>query len=144
LGDRPEEVGPNRYGAAVTGNGPRQIALRAECIAQVAMGLGVVGPEFQSTPIAGDGLGDLAQRAAGFTQIAVKGSVVRVQADGAFNQIHGLLVLAKLMRDDARQVQRLGVIRLQGENLLVKRFGRSQPPRLMVLQGQGQDFAGDA
>src|SRR5258708_7123792 len=55
------------------------------------------------------------------------------ERDGLTNQIHGNGTAAHLMRDDSKQMQHIGVARLQCQNLPVDLLRRRQSPRLMVL-----------
>jgi len=49
--------------------------------------------------------------------------------------LHGKLVLAQLVGEDSEQVQGIGMIWLEGENLPVDLLGRLESPGLMVLKG---------
>lgn len=42
---------------------------------------------------------------------------------------------AELLSDDAKEVQRIGMVGFRGENLAVERLGLTEPPGLVVLKG---------
>ena len=49
------------------------------------------------------------------------------------NVLDGNRMLPHLAGDDADQMQGIGMLRLDGEDLPINLLGRLQPPRLMVL-----------
>ena len=53
----------------------------------------------------------------------MEGSLGPIQGDCPSNVLDGDLMLARLVRDDSQQVQGIGLIRLDGENLPVDLLG---------------------
>ena len=56
------------------------------------------------------------------------------------DQLDGLIVLASLVGDDAKQVEGLGLIRLSRKDASVHSFGRVEPPGLVMRESQRQSF----
>ena len=63
-----------------------------------------------------------------FAQVAMKCRADRRQSNGLENQLHDKGTSALLMRDDSKQVQRIGMVRLHGQDLPVAFFRFRQPP----------------
>ena len=108
--------------------------------AQVIVRLGIVRLQFHCTVETCDRLGDLAQGTIRFPQVAMEGRRGPVQSDGTSYALHGRLVLARLMGDHAQKMHRIGLIRIEREDLPINLLGRLQPARLMVLDRDGQCF----
>jgi hypothetical protein len=47
-----------------------------------------------------------------------------------------------LVRDQAKEVQRMGMTAIEGEHVAAGLFGLVEPPRLKVLDGGGEQIAG--
>jgi len=62
----------------------------------------------------------------------MEGGHVPVQGDGPADVLGGNRVLARLGGNHAQEVQRVGVIRRDSQNLPVDLLGRLQPAGLMV------------
>ena len=58
-----------------------------------------------------------------------------IDGDRFGNQFDRFFMIALLVRQDAEQIQSIGVIRLLGEDLVVKRLGFGQSPGAMVFDG---------
>ena len=78
---------------------------------------------------------ELAQGAVGLGQVGVERRDVRPQGHRPADQLDGPAVIALLMVQHAEQVQGVGVLRLAGQHFLIQRGGRTQPARLMQLDG---------
>ena len=70
----------------------------------------------------------------------MKESRAASQGDRPSNVFDGDLVLADLGRNHAEKMERVGLIRLDGENLPVDLLGGLQPAALMVLDRNRQKF----
>ena len=68
----------------------------------------------------------------------MSGGTGGVEDERLANQIDGYVVPAGLVSDDAKEVERFGVVGLQAQNLPVKRLGLRQTPCLMMLECQGE------
>ena len=55
-----------------------------------------------------------------------------MEPDSPSNVFDGNLVPARLVSDHAQQMERVGMIRRDGKNLLINLLGRLQPSGLMV------------
>ena len=60
------------------------------------------------------------------------------QGNGSANQIHGRLIPAHLMRDDSQKVQRLGMVRIDRQNLAVNGLCLGKPSGSLMLESEGQ------
>src|SRR5580658_6448726 len=66
-----------------------------------------------------------------------------VNRDGAVDQVDGDVMATDLGRENAEQMQRVGVIGLQRQRLAIQRFSLREPARLMMRKAGGK-LAGDA
>ena len=62
--------------------------------------------------------------------------IVRSDGNRLANPLHGEVMPAYLMGDDAKEMQRFGMAGMRGQDLAVERLGIGQPPGLMVLECQ--------
>ena len=97
------------------------------------MRLGIIWLQFQRPAVAGDCLLQLSLFLESSAQVAMKGSISPLQPDCPSDALDGNLVLAELVSDDPEEVQCLGMIRLDGENLPVSLFGSLQSAGVMML-----------
>ena len=70
----------------------------------------------------------------------MEGSRIPFQPDRPSNVLDGDLVLAHLVGNHAEKMERIGMIRLDRENLPVDLLGSLQPTGLMVLDRNRQCF----
>jgi hypothetical protein len=94
--------------------------------AQVAPGLGVIGPEAQGDPAAAGRALELSLGAVGLGEVGVEGGHARPRGDGLADQFHGAGVIALLVAQHAEQVQRVGVSGVRGQERLVSPPGLRQ------------------
>ena len=66
--------------------------------------------------------------------------IVRLNADGLANPLHGKIIPAHLVSDDAQVVQRVGMLWIRRQDLPVKRLRFRQPPRPVALKRQVECF----
>ena len=118
--------------AAVRVGGLVQLPLDLERIAQVVVCRDVVRLQFQCPAVAADGLVQLALGRQRIAQVGMKDSIGSLQLDRPSDMLGGDRVLAHLAGDDSKQVERIGMIRLGGENLAVDLLGSLKSPLLMV------------
>jgi len=102
---------------------------------------GEIRLEFQRPQKAGFGFAQPMLRPVQRAQIVVHERVARLYADGALDELERSLVIARLMAQLGKQVQRIGMIRRELQPLPVKRIGLLQASRLMMLEG-GLDVLG--
>jgi hypothetical protein len=107
-------------------------------VAQVVVGLRIVGFELERAAISGDGLVEPACRAAGFAEIAMSGGIIRVEDDGLANPLHREVMAADLVSDETQEVQCVGMVRLHRKDLAVDPFGFGQSSCAMMLKSQIQ------
>ncbi len=65
---------------------------------------------------------------------------VIVECDCAADEPRRGLMVPRLIREHAKQMQCVGVLRLNGNDLPVKRFRLTKSPRLVVLDGGSESF----
>ncbi len=102
------------------------------------MGLDKVRLQFQCPAVAGDRLGNPPQGAIRFPQIIMEGHRTALQPDCPPDVLDGHLVFARLVGNHAEKMKRIGMIRLDGENLPIDLLGRLQAAALVVLEGHRQ------
>jgi len=68
----------------------------------------------------------------------MRGGVVRVEKECLANPLHGKVIVAGLVGNDAEEVECSGMVGLDGKDAPVERLGLRQSPGLMVLEGQGE------
>ena len=72
----------------------------------------------------------------------MENSFIPPQRDRSANGLAGSLRPAQLRGDDAQQVQRIGIVRIDGQKLAANLLGVCQPPRLLVLNGNREGCGG--
>ncbi len=117
-----------------------QLSLVPQGDAQAIVRVGIVRVQGQCPAVAGDRFGDPAQGAIGLSQVAVEEGHVPFQGDCPFDVCDGYLVFPHLVSNQAEEMRRVGMIRLDCENLPVELLGRMQPTALMVLDRHRQCF----
>ncbi len=75
-----------------------------------------------------------------FSQVVMKDSFPTFQQDRPSNVIDGNLMLARLIRNHAEEMPRIGLIRHDRKNLPVDLLGSLQAAGLMVLDRDRQRF----
>ena len=126
-------VGFEVEGETIRGDGVLDPALVLERISQVIPGVRVGWIDLESAAKVGDGGVRLAEGAAGFAEVGVSHGVLRLDGDGFLNPLHRDFVAAELVRDDAEEVQGVGVVWLHREDLAVERLGIGQATGLVML-----------
>ena len=119
--------------AAIAGDRFVQFPLLLQSIAQVVLGFREVRIQLQCAAVTGYRFGNPVQGAICFPQVVVEGSRMPLQGDRASNVIDGGLVLARLGSEHAEKMERVGMIRRDGENLPIDLLGSLQPAGLVVL-----------
>ncbi len=109
-----------------------QLPLLPQRKAQVTVCLGIVRVQFQSPAEAGKGLRCPSQRTIRLPQVVMEESHIPFQPDRPRNVFHGTGGIAHLVAIYAEKMERVGMIRLDGENLPVDLLGSPQPTRLLV------------
>jgi len=89
---------------------------------------------------AASGLFGLAESMECITKIGVKGRFISIDFDGATNVVDCQLVFAHLGSDDAEQMQRIGLGRINGEDFSVQQLCGMPPAGLMMLDGEIEHF----
>ncbi len=117
-----------------------QLPLVLQHGAQVVVGLGIVGLQFQGPAAAGNRFGKPVQGTIRSSQVVVEGGRGPVQPDRPLDALDGGLVLARLRSNHAEKMERIGMIRLDRENLPIDLLGSLQPTALMVLDRNRQCF----
>ena len=95
---------------------------------------GVVRIEFERTAVRGNRFIEPAQLPAGFTQVAMRGGMIRMEDDGLANHIRGEGMAAGLVGDDPEQMKRVGMVWLRDKDLAIERLGFGQAPSPVVLE----------
>jgi hypothetical protein len=96
--------------------------------------------KFQRAAVRSDSLGEFAPSAIRRAEISVIMGRVWFLANGPRKVFHGLLVVARLVRDQAKTVQRVGLVGRVPEDLSIDPLGLSKPARLVMLGGNLQSF----
>jgi hypothetical protein len=99
------------------------------------MGVGMVGLQSQGTLITSDGLVEFALSLQEHPQIAVIIRIVRRGGDGPANQVRRHIQPASLGGDQSRQMQRVGMIGLSGQDLPIDGLRLLKSPRLVMPKG---------
>ncbi len=118
---------------AVTGNRFVQLPLVIQGSTQIVVRLGKVRLQLQCPVIAGDGFVQLPLFLQRTAQVAMEDSLISLQPDCASNVFDGNLMLADLVSDDTEKMPRIGMIRLDRENLPIDLLSGLQPTGLVVL-----------
>jgi hypothetical protein len=114
--------------------------LRLERIAQVVVGLDKVRFQVQCPAVGGDRLVQLSLGLECIAQIAVEGRFGPIQFDCPIDVDDGNLVLTHLEGNESQQMQCVGLIRIDCEDLPVNLLGSLKSPRLMMLDGHLKGF----
>jgi hypothetical protein len=85
-------------------------------------------------PVGGNGVIEPAYCPIRFAQVGMRRGLFRVQGNGPADPLNGVLLPACLVRNQAERVHDIRVVRLDGEDLPVKRFRLRQAPRGVVLK----------
>ena len=125
---------------AVAGGRFVRLPLVLQGIAQVVVRLGKVRLQFQCPAAIGDRCVQLPLVPQCVAQVAMEGSLIPFQPDRPSNVLDGNLVLARLVSNHAEKMPRIGMIRLDRENLPVNLLGGLQPAGLMMLDRNRQCF----
>jgi len=99
------------------------------------MGHGQAGLELYGTPKKVSGLGGAAALQQDISKIDLIAGMAAVTLDGAAYQLQRDLPPAHLMGADAQTVQRVGVMRIEPQDLLIERRRLRQPSGLMQARG---------
>ena len=85
-------------------------------------------------------LGKALQRSQRITIAIVVLRGVAVECDGTADELRCGVVMPGLMRDHAKEMQRVSVLRLHGNDLPAERFRFTKSPRSVVLDGGSKSF----
>jgi len=96
--------------------------------------------ELERAVIRGDGFLHATTHAIGFPEVRMSGGMVRREHDGLAHPLDGEIMASQLVGNDAEMVQCIGVVGLHGKDLPVKGLSLRQPPRMVVLEGQGESL----
>jgi hypothetical protein len=94
----------------------------------------IVGLKRKRPAIARLGFRSAACHAQDLTEIGVEMRCLAVKSDRAGDEIDSGVVASRLVRSDAQELQRVGMARLQCQDLSVERLGSSEIASLVVLQ----------
>ena len=89
--------------------------------AEIVMGLGEFGREREGARIGGDGGVELSTAFERDAEIAVKGRIAVVDGDGAADERGRGWVVALLVRQHAEEMERVAVLRVEGDDLAIER-----------------------
>ncbi len=117
---------------------------RDERSGEVEIGRGIVAVQRHGAAVVNGRLLEVGERVMGRAQIVVIAGIIALELDRLADQHDRVLVTALVMGDDAEIVQRLRIVRLDGERLLVKCRGLGKSPRLMLRDGLRQEIRGGA
>ncbi len=109
-------------------------------ITQPEVRLGRAGIRTHGAMVTCYGVGSPLQLAVCIAQADVECGIRPVYADRPLDVLYRNLVLAQLGSHHAEKMNRIGLIRLDGENLPINLLGGLQPTGLMVLERNGQCF----
>ena len=103
-------------------------------IGEAVMRIPMAGFQVDGAPIAGRGRRQIALQKVGVSKVVVIVRRSRIVLDGSKDQWNSDLILAGLLRDDTEVMERIGVLRIDLQDLAIAGFGLRQAARLMVLQ----------
>ena len=109
--------------------------------AEIAQRAGVIGIDLDGAAAGGDRFVDAAGKPAHLAEIGVVERNVRFDGDGAADVIDRLGGLARLMRDDAEHVRRLGIVGLGGGGAARQLVGVGQKTVPALLFGENERLA---
>ena len=107
------------------------------------MGFDEVGFECDGGAEGGGGGGQFSLGLECEAEIALELGDVGAEGNGAGEQVCGDVVAAMLLREDAEEMEGVGVIGIDGDDLAVEVFGLGEVSGLMMLQAleeQGLEF----
>src|SRR6267378_8222391 len=134
-GARRRSIGCKSESPLVAGEGAIRLALGPEGGTQIDECVYVIRIERQSVQVRDDGLVELSSRYQRIAEIVVRGRIRRIALERPRYQLGGPSMFAPLMGDDAQEVQRIDVLRIDCQHFSVGRLRLTQTPCLMVLQG---------
>jgi len=102
----------------------------------------MIGLEVERTPVGGDGIRGAVRRREGEAEIVVELRLVRDQRRGLFEQRQRFGRPVALVKDDAEEVQRVGMPRRGRERRAVVPLGRVEVAALMGGEGAGTSASG--
>ena len=121
-------------GLTIGGDGLVQLAGVFQDITEVVVGLGIVGFQGDGLAIGHDGLVRLPVASQGHAEIAVGLGIIGSESDGPADQFHGNLPVSNLMGEKPQIMQGIGMVRLLGQDLPIKRLGLLQAVGCVVLK----------
>ncbi len=116
------------------GNGFGESALGPQCDAKAAVRLRKAWLEFKHPAKCASSFIQTSQSSIRFTQIDMKGRMIRRQNDRLADHLDRKIVSACLKLDDSKQMERIRVPWLDRQDLPVDPFRLRQPPRLVMPQ----------
>jgi hypothetical protein len=120
--------------ATKRGNGFVELTAVPQRRAQIVVGHRVGGLDCECAATRGNGFLQSTGRAAGFTKVGMSGGIIRVEGNGLANPFHREVIAARLVSDDAEEVQRVSMLWLHRKDLAVERFGFRQTPGAVMLK----------
>ena len=127
---------PQRQDVPVPGDGGFELALGVEEVGEAKKRFDVIGRELHRLAIAGERLIRGAPRLVHTPEVAVRMRVRAIYGERLRNQLGGALVSPLLMGDEAEQMQRVRVSRLEGKHLLIGRLGVGKPSCAVMRDGR--------
>ena len=100
--------------------------------AEIGMGVGIIGLQFQRAHIRGDGVVVASERGVSQPEIEVDGRIRLVRRGGLLQPRGGFFGLAELMIKDTQKCERAGMMRMTRQDLLVYP-SRVLKPALVVM-----------
>jgi len=133
-----EVFGLESQGRFEAGTRQRQVSLLVEDQADVGVSVRVLWPETKRNPQCGGCLVKPAQATQGHAVVVVVCGLVGVQGNGLGDHLDSLFILSALVRQNAEQVKRTGVLRVLCDDLPVKRFRLDVATVLVQSDGGGE------
>ena len=122
--------------AAVRGGRLVEHALRFQLGAKVDVGVEVAGGEPDGLPVAGDGALHQPLRGERVSQVVLRRRVGGIALERRLDQRRGLRMLSALVGDDPREVQRVDVVGVDGDQRAVDRIRLGQASCPVVLESR--------
>src|SRR5262249_19880963 len=92
------------------------------------------------SPVTVESLGQFSPCHPCAAEIHVKARIAPFSLDRRADVLDRRIMPPRLIRDDTNQVQSVGLLGVDGQDLAVELLGQREPPRLMVSDGCGEEF----
>ena len=133
-------VGNKFQSSAIAGDRGVELSLIFERSAQVIVSFGKILSQFHGPAVARDGVVQLALDLESHAQAVVISCIGAIRRDCPCHVLDSNLRLAKLLSHPAEMTKRIGLMRLDRENLPIDLLGSLQAARLMVLESDRHCF----